>query len=278
MRPSSSPRRSRSASKRLLKVTFAHLRMAFASWPSPVRDPVRVRRPPETGCRAEKARRRRRQIRPHQAGASVVYLVLSRIWEDQEVDLRPGRVDDNRRQMTTYKRMPRIGLNDRSCIAACRGRARLYFPTTGIGRTRPSSGPTPTSGFEIRPRPDQRVSRRRAIRTSTSRCAPMAMGSKRAFGHWSVRSPMARPPPTESWLAGWEPTTPKEVGAAVGRNPTCLLVPVPPRRGHGRQADRLCRRSRAQAISPRPRGRSHRTAESALLRWVLTFPTARAST
>ena len=36
-------------------------------------------------------------------------------------------------------------------------------------------------------------------------------------------------------------TTAQEVGAAVGRNPVCILILPPGRRG-GRQADRLCGR------------------------------------
>ena len=54
--------------------------------------------------------------------------------------------------------------------------------------------------------------------------------------------------------------------------------PVPSCRRCRREADRLCRWSGPQAVPPRPGDRGRGAGTAALLRWALTFPTARAST
>ena len=54
------------------------------------------------------------------------------------------------------------------------------------------------------------------------------------------------------------PAAARAVGAANGRNPISIVIPVPPAGGLRRRPDRIRRRARSQALSARPRGRVRR--------------------
>ena len=155
----------------------------------------------------------------------------------------------------------------------------LYFPATGIGRTRPASALAATSAST----PSATRSASTSPATGRASTVPVATnGDEYQERVWSlVRQIPYGETATYGDLARQlgDGTTPQEVGAAVGQEPGLPSRPVPSRRrcAAGKltgYAGGLSRKRFLLDLEAEVAGR----AEQAVLRWALTLPTVRAST